>query len=88
MADAKVGWRSYSFLQGHQQDYIVLFFRQQSSRLIYPKPFVKVLIVTSAPQSYFSKTDVGVTLNRFSQDVGLIDHNLPLAAATCIIRKL
>ncbi|EED18831.1 multidrug resistance protein, putative [Talaromyces stipitatus ATCC 10500] len=40
----------------------------------------------NAPQSYFSTTDVGITLNRFSQDIGLIDHNLPLAAATCVIQ--
>jgi ATP-binding cassette subfamily C (CFTR/MRP) protein 1 len=46
-----------------------------------------MLNMSSAPQSYFSETDVGTTLNRFSQDMGLIDHNLPLAGATTVIRK-
>ncbi|KAH8799341.1 putative multidrug resistance protein [Xylogone sp. PMI_703] len=41
----------------------------------------------NVPQSYFSETDVGITLNRFSQDIGLIDHNLPLAAAICVIQS-
>lgn len=34
---------------------------------------------TRAPQSFFAKTDTGVTLNRFSQDLGLIDRILPLS---------
>ncbi|KAF5855575.1 hypothetical protein ETB97_008974 [Aspergillus alliaceus] len=36
-------------------------------------------IVMSAPLSYFSKTDNGSILNRFSQDVQLIDKQLPSA---------
>lgn len=34
---------------------------------------------TRAPQSFFAKTDTGVTLNRFSQDLGLMDRVLPLS---------
>ncbi|OCK89464.1 putative multidrug resistance protein [Cenococcum geophilum 1.58] len=34
---------------------------------------------TRAPQSFFAKTDTGVTLNRFSQDLGLMDRILPLS---------
>ena len=34
----------------------------------------------SAPMSFFSTTDTGVTVNRFSQDLMLIDMELPLAA--------
>ncbi|KAJ6779807.1 hypothetical protein PWT90_01499 [Aphanocladium album] len=33
-----------------------------------------------APLSFFSATDSGVTLNRFSQDLQLVDNELPMAA--------
>ncbi|KAL9030430.1 MAG: hypothetical protein Q9196_001447 [Gyalolechia fulgens] len=36
--------------------------------------------VLSAPMSFFATTDTGVTLNRFSQDLQLIDMDLPIAA--------
>jgi len=36
--------------------------------------------VLSAPMSFFSTTDTGVTVNRFSQDLMLIDMELPVAA--------
>ena len=36
--------------------------------------------VLDAPLSFFSTTDTGVTLNRFSQDLQLIDMDLPIAA--------
>ena len=36
--------------------------------------------VLAAPMSFFSTTDTGVTLNRFSQDLQLIDMDLPVAA--------
>jgi ATP-binding cassette subfamily C (CFTR/MRP) protein 1 len=36
--------------------------------------------VMRAPQSFFDETDSGVTLNRFSQDMTLIDGQLPAAA--------
>lgn len=36
--------------------------------------------VLTAPMSYFSNTDTGVTLNRFSQDLQLIDMDLPISA--------
>ena len=36
--------------------------------------------VLTAPMSFFSTTDTGVTLNRFSQDLQLIDMDLPAAA--------
>jgi hypothetical protein len=34
----------------------------------------------SAPMSFFTNTDSGVTMNRFSQDLQLIDMELPIAA--------
>ena len=36
--------------------------------------------VLAAPLTFFSTTDTGVTLNRFSQDLQLIDMDLPLSA--------
>lgn len=36
--------------------------------------------VLAAPMSYFSTTDTGITLNRFSQDLQLIDMDLPISA--------
>lgn len=36
--------------------------------------------VMRAPQSFFDETDSGITLNRFSQDMTLIDGSLPNAA--------
>ncbi|EEP79833.1 hypothetical protein UREG_04679 [Uncinocarpus reesii 1704] len=36
--------------------------------------------VLSAPMSFFSTTDMGVTINRFSQDLQLIDMELPVSA--------
>lgn len=36
--------------------------------------------VLSAPMSFFATTDTGITLNRFSQDLQLIDMDLPISA--------
>ncbi|KAL0937343.1 ABC multidrug transporter [Colletotrichum truncatum] len=36
--------------------------------------------VLAAPLFFFTTTDSGVTLNRFSQDMTLIDHRLPMSA--------
>lgn len=41
-------------------------------------------IVTSAPLSYFSQTDNGSILNRFGQDIQLVDKQLPSALQTVI----
>lgn len=51
---------------------------------ISPRSSIKlhqILLQTAAraPQSFFAKTDTGVTLNRFSQDLGLMDRTLPLS---------
>lgn len=35
--------------------------------------------VINAPVAFFSRTDVGVTINRFSQDMSIIDTELPFA---------
>lgn len=43
--------------------------------------------VLHAPQSFFDQTDSGVTLNRFSQDMTLIDGSLPSAAVIFLSSK-
>lgn len=42
--------------------------------------------VMRAPLHFFTSTDNGITLNRFSQDMNLIDQTLPMAFAGTIIR--
>lgn len=42
--------------------------------------FALLKTVLSAPMSFFVNTDSGVTMNRFSQDLQLIDMELPIAA--------
>lgn len=44
--------------------------------------FHQTLLSTAlhAPLSFFERTDTGVTLNRFSQDLQMVDSELPLAA--------
>jgi hypothetical protein len=46
----------------------------------------KILLhsVMRAPQSFFDETDSGVTLNRFSQDMTLIDGSLPSSVVTTL----
>jgi ATP-binding cassette subfamily C (CFTR/MRP) protein 1 len=39
----------------------------------------------SAPMSYFESMDTSILLNRFSQDMTLIDMQLPLSTFGCII---
>lgn len=46
------------------------------------------LNLSRAPLSYFAETHIGVTLNRFSQDIALIDKQLPSALANLSTRKL
>ncbi|KAK4088636.1 hypothetical protein Purlil1_7187 [Purpureocillium lilacinum] len=38
--------------------------------------------VLGAPLSYFSSTEIGVTINRFSQDITLVDRHLPYSFMT------
>jgi ABC-type bacteriocin/lantibiotic exporter with double-glycine peptidase domain len=43
--------------------------------------------VLGSPMSFFSTTDTGVTLNRFSQDLMLIDMELPVTALNTFASK-
>ncbi|RDL30478.1 Uncharacterized protein BP5553_10356 [Venustampulla echinocandica] len=44
--------------------------------------------VLNAPMSFFSTTDVGNTVNRFSQDLQLIDMELPIAMLNTVLSFL
>ncbi|KAH8805474.1 putative ABC multidrug transporter [Xylogone sp. PMI_703] len=41
--------------------------------------------VLSAPMSFFQNTDTGITINRFSQDLELIDMELPLSVINVVL---
>jgi ATP-binding cassette subfamily C (CFTR/MRP) protein 1 len=43
--------------------------------------------VIRAPQSFFSRVDTGTTLNRFSEDMGLVDRTLPVSAMNVVTRS-
>lgn len=49
----------------------------------------KILLKTvmRAPQSFFDETDSGITLNRFSQDMSLIDGQLPSSSVMAFWSK-
>ncbi|KUJ15876.1 putative multidrug resistance protein [Mollisia scopiformis] len=42
---------------------------------------VMLKVIMAAPISFFARTDTGVTINRFSQDLALIDRQLPTMMA-------
>jgi ATP-binding cassette subfamily C (CFTR/MRP) protein 1 len=45
------------------------------------------LTSSRSPMSFFSTVDTGVTLNRFSQDLMLIDMELPITALNTFASK-
>lgn len=42
--------------------------------------------IMRAPLSYFSVTETGTTINRFTQDIGYIDGNLPFALLVVVLQ--
>ncbi|KAF3252677.1 hypothetical protein TWF192_004478 [Orbilia oligospora] len=48
--------------------------------------FHRILLntVMRAPMAFISKTEVGSLVNRFTQDLGLIDRQLPIAIMCCV----
>ncbi|KAI2990210.1 hypothetical protein CBS147343_5175 [Aspergillus niger] len=79
---------TYSFCLTFSQDFIhrvgsdqwhyVLKVAIRSGMVLHSQLLERVL---RAPLSYFAETHIGVTLNRFSQDIALIDKQLPSALA-------
>jgi hypothetical protein len=49
--------------------------------------FGVLLTPLSSPMSFFSTVDTGITLNRFSQDLMLIDMELPITALNTFASK-
>ncbi|PYH32191.1 ATP-binding cassette transporter [Aspergillus neoniger CBS 115656] len=50
----------------------------RSGRVLHSQLLERLL---GAPLSYFAKAQIGITLNRFSQDIALVDKQLPSALA-------
>ena len=44
--------------------------------------------IMRAPQKFFNETDTGVTLNRFSQDMTLVDQALPAGVILTLVCAL
>ncbi|KEY65241.1 hypothetical protein S7711_08779 [Stachybotrys chartarum IBT 7711] len=68
--------------------YFVVVGIPQSSRYLHNMLLTSVM---RAPLSFFSSTDLGITLNRFSQDMTLMDQELPMSffgAMTLLLRAL
>ncbi|KAJ3769093.1 P-loop containing nucleoside triphosphate hydrolase protein [Lentinula raphanica] len=56
--------------------YMIMILSQNASRNLHEWQFSAVML---APISFFDSTQVGQTINRFSQDIAYIDGGLPLA---------
>ncbi|KAJ5280064.1 hypothetical protein N7478_005436 [Penicillium angulare] len=54
----------------------IIYFASMSAQSLHGR---LVHSVMNAPLSFFTSTDIGTTINRFSQDMTLIDHDLPYA---------
>ncbi|KAJ5107721.1 hypothetical protein N7456_004396 [Penicillium angulare] len=52
----------------------IIYFASMSAQNLHER---LVNSVMNAPLSFFTSTDIGTTINRFSQDMTLIDHDLP-----------
>ncbi|PHH92904.1 hypothetical protein CDD83_3735 [Cordyceps sp. RAO-2017] len=90
-ANAKDPWNRTAFYIGI---YAMLQVLCLASLVLFAWHAVITIVVTSglylhhtllsttlqAPLSFFERTDTGVTLNRFSQDLQIVDNELPLAA--------
>ncbi|RAK75330.1 putative ABC transporter [Aspergillus fijiensis CBS 313.89] len=72
---SSMSWMSTSVMMG----ILVIRIAPQSGKRLHQR---LLDIVANAPLSYFSNTDNGSTLNRFSQDIQLIDRQLPTAFQT------
>ncbi|QGA17136.1 hypothetical protein EYB26_004806 [Talaromyces marneffei] len=54
----------------------ILYFAPRSAKTLHARLLTAVL---NAPLSFFTSVDIGTTTNRFSQDMTLIDNDLPYA---------
>lgn len=53
---------------------LIIYFKRDPKRLE-----LNTILLHRAPMTFFARTDIGITTNRFSQDLELIDMELPLA---------
>ncbi|KAJ5806253.1 uncharacterized protein N7503_003855 [Penicillium pulvis] len=54
--------------------HLIIFFSPRSAKTLHERVLKAVM---HAPLSFFTSVDTGTTMNRFSQDMTLIDHDLP-----------
>ncbi|CAI7612922.1 unnamed protein product, partial [Penicillium discolor] len=54
--------------------HLLMFFASRSAQALHKRLLNSVM---HAPLSFFTSVDTGTTMNRFSQDMTLIDHDLP-----------
>ncbi|KAF4769687.1 hypothetical protein HAV15_011431 [Penicillium sp. str.  len=57
--------------------HLLMFFAPRSAQTLHKRLLNSVM---HAPLSFFTSVDTGTTMNRFSQDMTLIDHDLPYSA--------
>ncbi|OQE34379.1 hypothetical protein PENCOP_c018G04493 [Penicillium coprophilum] len=57
--------------------HLFMFFAPRSAETLHKRLLTSVM---HAPLSFFTSVDTGTTINRFSQDMTLIDHDLPYSA--------
>ncbi|KAJ3893006.1 P-loop containing nucleoside triphosphate hydrolase protein [Lentinula edodes] len=67
---------AYTFALCYVFYYMIMILSQNASRNLHEWQFSAVM---HAPMSFFDSTQVGQTINRFSQDIAYIDGGLPLA---------
>ncbi|KAJ4482345.1 P-loop containing nucleoside triphosphate hydrolase protein [Lentinula aciculospora] len=66
---------AYTFALCYVFYYMIMILSQNASRNLHEWQFSAVM---KAPMSFFDSTQVGQTINRFSQDIAYIDGGLPL----------
>ncbi|KAJ5819793.1 hypothetical protein N7474_005384 [Penicillium riverlandense] len=60
----------------------ILFFAPRSAQSLHERLLRSVM---NAPLSFFTSVDIGSTTNRFSQDMTLIDHDLPYSVTDFVL---
>jgi ATP-binding cassette, subfamily C (CFTR/MRP), member 1 len=74
---------AWGFRTGTLWSILVRISPRSSAKLHHTLPSTTI----EAPQSFHAETDTGVTLIRFSQDIGLRDRVLPMASGRLLLRK-
>ncbi|PVH81323.1 P-loop containing nucleoside triphosphate hydrolase protein [Cadophora sp. DSE1049] len=79
LAIAFIAWLATSL----QAWMTVIVIASQSGAVLHDRLLTTII---GAPLSYFSETDIGVILNRFGQDIQLVDNQLPSALQSIFVQ--